>query len=56
MASILAAAFARLVTVGTGLATVILAVLHDMVALTNFALAVRAGAFGGGLSAHTTNM
>jgi hypothetical protein len=49
---VLAAAFAGLVTVGAGLAAEVLAVLLDVVAFTDFALAVRAGAFGGGVGAH----
>jgi hypothetical protein len=56
VAAVLTATFTGLVAISAGLAAIILAVFGDMVAFTDFALAVRAGAFGVGLSAHTTNI
>jgi hypothetical protein len=55
VARVLAAAFAGLVTIGAGFATVVFFVFDDVVAWTDFALAIRAGAFGCSRSAHGAN-
>jgi hypothetical protein len=56
MAGILAAAFAGLVSFGAGLAAKIFTIVGDVVAWTDFALAIRAGAFGCSRSAHGANI
>ena len=52
VAGVMAAAFAGLVTVGAGIAAVVFFVFDDVVAFTDFALAIRAGAFGCSRGAH----
>jgi hypothetical protein len=55
VAGVVAATFAGRVTVGTGLAAILLAVLFNMVAFADFAVAIRTGAFGFGNGAHGAN-
>jgi hypothetical protein len=56
VAAVLAAAFSRGVTFGTGLAAVIFAVFDDVVAVGDFAVAVSAGALGNRFGVHDANI
>lgn len=55
VATVLAAAFARLVAFRAGLTAIGFAVFLDPVAFADFAFTIGAGAFGDGVGAHGTN-
>ena len=55
MAGVVAAAVAGFVTVRAGFAAIVFAVFFNVVAFTDFAFAIRTGAFGFGNGAHNAN-